>query len=153
MEFQQCVNSCVTCSIDNIPQFLQISIIELIFFRLKAGPHNSKSDGIEAVLPKFLHILFGKGHMLIIGISFGEVRRDFDGNVHSVEKDLSVLVIEDMAVLDSETEDKTEGNTKEKKCFPGRNEISDHGMLIKYFIMAKIKKPRISTHKNFHILF
>ena len=79
--------------------------------------------------------------MFVIGIGFGNVRRDFNSNVHSVEEDLSVLIVKDMAVLDIETEDTAEGNKKEEKCFVGRNEISDHEMLIKYFIMAKIKKP------------
>ena len=66
---------------------------------------------------------------------------NFDGNVHSMEEDLSVLFIEDMTVLDCETEDRSECNTQEKKELFGRNEISDHGLLIKYFIKGKIKKP------------
>lgn len=71
--------------------------------------------------------------MFVIGISFGEVRRDFDSNVHSMEVNLSVLVVNDMAMLNSEAKGKSEGNAKKKNDFLVRNEISDHVMLIKYF--------------------
>ena len=64
--------------------------------------------------------------MLIIGISFWEIGSNFDSNVHSMEEDLSVLVIKDMAVLDGEGEDTTDDNAKKKNDLLGRNEISVH---------------------------
>ncbi len=81
--------------------------------------------------------------MLIEGISFGEKRKNFDGNVHSMEEDLSVLFIDDVAMLDCETEDRSECNGEEKKYLFGRNEISDHVLLIKYFIKAKLRNLQL----------
>ena len=91
--------------------------------------------------------------MFVIGIRFGEIRRDFDGNVHSVKENLPVLIIEDMAMLDSKAKCTAEDDAKEKKGFFERNEILDHGLLKKYFTIGKIKKPMILVNKNFQILF
>jgi hypothetical protein len=87
--------------------------------------------------------------MLVIGVRFGEIRRDFDGNVDSVEKNLPLLIIEDMAMVDSKTEGTTEDDANEKKDFLERNDILDHYFLIKYFKMGKIKKPLILVNKKF----
>lgn len=106
-------------------------------------PHDSEPDSIESILFEFLHVLLGKRHVLIEGISFGEKGKNFDGNVHSMEEDLSVLFVEDVAVLDCETEDRSECNAEEKKDLFGRNEISDHGLLIKYFIKATFRNLQL----------
>ena len=102
MEFQNGVNTSISSSFDDFSNFFEICLIIGSLFGFNSRPHDSESDSVESSFFEFINVFFDKRHFLIISISFWDIRRYFDSNVHSMEVNLSPFVIVDFAVFDLE---------------------------------------------------
>jgi aspartyl-tRNA synthetase len=82
---------------------MQVSFVEFILFRLYSRPHDSQSDGIETIRFELINVFFHKRHVLIVSVGLGEVRWDFDGDVHAVEIKFTMLIVVDFSMFDFDT--------------------------------------------------
>ena len=91
MELDQGINAIFRRILDSFPHELEISLIELSFFRLDSWPHNSESNTVDTHFLEFFHICF---------VELGMIGWSLADEIEAVEDELASCIIYKPTIFD-----------------------------------------------------